>query len=308
MMAVPETTDSRFAALGILAAIAAVTSWGIGPVVVKATDLPGVTVSFYRLVLGAGALTVILHLRGGRVTWPLLRASVPGGLAFAGDILLFFTAVKLTTVADATVISALQPALVLLVVGRLFGERVRRVDILWTALAILGVGVVVFASGQVAGRSLAGDLLATASLGAWSWYFVAAKQARRTYKALEYQTGIAVVAAVVAAPVTAVSGKSLRVPDAHTWGLLLLAITIGVAGHFLMVWAHGFTPLMVTSLLTLGSPVVSVVAAALFLGEPILLGHVVGMVIVIGSLAMVLVHTASSARRARALEGLEEVI
>src|SRR3954471_14852557 len=160
-MAGPDTSDSRIAALGIVAAIVAVTSWGIGPVVVKLTDLPGVTVSFYRLVFGAVALVTILYARGGRLSWSLLRASIPGGLAFAADILLFFTAVKLTTVADATVISALQPALVLLVVGRLFGERVRRADVAWTGVAIVGVGIVVFASGSVQGRSLSGDLLAT---------------------------------------------------------------------------------------------------------------------------------------------------
>jgi drug/metabolite transporter (DMT)-like permease len=217
-------------------------------------------------------------------------------MAFGLDILLFFTAVKWTTVADATVISALQPALVLLVVGRLFGERVRAGDVAWTGVAIIGVAIVVFASGSVEGRSLKGDLLAVLALGAWAWYFVAVKQARRTFAALEYQTALALVAAVLVCPVALASRQSLRVPDAHTWMLLAITIVLGGTGHFIMNWAHAYTPLTLTSLLTLASPVVSVAAAALILGEPVLAGQVVGIAIVVGSLGVVVARTTSGAR------------
>src|SRR3954454_14252204 len=227
MAAPPRTADARLAALGLVAATAAVVSWGIGPVVVKDTDLHGLAVAFYRLNLGALLSVVILYGTGRRLSWRLLVAAIPGGLAFGMDILLFFSAVKLTTVADATVISALQPALVLLVVGRLFGETVHRFDVAWTGVAIGGVAVVVFASGSVAGRSLAGDLLATLALGAWAWYFVAVKQARRHFAALEYQTALALVAAVIVSPVALMSRQSLHVPNTHTWVLLGITIVMG---------------------------------------------------------------------------------
>jgi drug/metabolite transporter (DMT)-like permease len=306
--AAPSTSDSRLAALGLVATSVAVTSWGIGPVVVKLTDLPSLVVSFWRLTLGAVALVTILYVRGGRLSWRLLRGAIPGGLAFAFDILLFFAAVRLTTVADATIISALQPALVLLVVGRLFGERVAERDIAWTGVAIVGVAVVVFASGQVEGRSLTGDVLATLSLGAWAGYFVAAKQARRHFGALEYQAALALVSAVVVLPVALIGADDLAVSGGRTWGLLVLCITIGVAGHFLINWAHAYTPLTISSLMTLASPVVSVVAAAVLLDEPVLWAHIAGMAMVLGSLGIVIAHTTASSRRARALEGLEEVV
>src|SRR5437763_11081548 len=274
MAAPPRTADARLAALGSMAAAIAVVSWGVGPVVVKDTNLHGLAVSFYRLDLGAVLAVAILYASGRRLTWRVIVGAVPGGVAFGLDILLFFTAVKLTTVADATVISALQPALVLLVVGRLFGERVRRTDVLLTVVAIAGVGVVVFASSEVAGRSLSGDLLATLALGAWTWYFVAVKQARGRFAALEYQTALAVVSALVVTPVALVSGQRLAVPDARTWALLAVTIVFGGAGHLLMNWAHAYTPLMLTSLLTLASPVVSVVAAASFLAQPVLAAQV----------------------------------
>ena len=42
----------------------------------------------------------------------LLWKAAPGGLLLSGDVLLFFTAVKLTNVVNATTIGALQPLVI----------------------------------------------------------------------------------------------------------------------------------------------------------------------------------------------------
>jgi drug/metabolite transporter (DMT)-like permease len=116
------------------------------------------------------------------------------------------------------------------------------------------------------------------------------------------------VAAVVVTPIVLVSGQSLRVPNTHTWTLLAVTIVLGGGGHFLMNWAHAYTPLMLSSLLTLASPVISVAAAAAFLGEPVLAAQVVGMAIVLGALGLVLARATASDRQAKALAGLEELV
>ena len=70
---------------------------------------------------------------------------------------------------------------------------------------------------------------------------------------------------------------------------------MGALGHFLMNWAHAYTKLVLTSLLTLASPVVSVAAAAVLLGEPVLAAQIVGMTVVLCSLGMVLWGTSREA-------------
>src|SRR3954471_20894565 len=92
MAAPPRSADARLATLGTAAAAIAVTSWGIGPVVVKDTDLGGLAVAFYRLSLGAALAVIILYATGRRLTRRTLVAAIPGGVAFGLDILLFFTA------------------------------------------------------------------------------------------------------------------------------------------------------------------------------------------------------------------------
>ena len=114
----------------MLAATAAVVVWGVSSVAIKQVEgLNGLGVACYRIWLGAAIVTVAFLATGGRITKRLLRLSLWGGLAFTADLVLFFCAVQETSIANATVIGALQPLLVLAVASRLFGERARRSEV-----------------------------------------------------------------------------------------------------------------------------------------------------------------------------------
>jgi drug/metabolite transporter (DMT)-like permease len=293
---------------GLTAALLAAAAWGSGPVIAKGVDLPGMAVVFYRLWI-AGLLTlVLLYARRGRLTLAVLRLSAPGGIAFGVNISLFFSALKLTSVANATVITALQPALLFLVVGRLFGEEISAGDVAWTATAIGGVALVVFGAHGTHGNGVRGDLLAAGALFAWAWYFVASKQARRRLGALEYQTGMTLISAVVATPIALLSHQSLAVGGhtATTWMWLLLIVAGGGCGHLLMNYAHATVRLTITSLLTLSTPVLAAAGAAAFLHEDLTLLQTAGMAVVVAALAIVITRRARAESLLAAEEGLAE--
>ena len=277
-------------AAGALGAFVAVLLWGAASVMAKsAHHVDGLTLAFHRLWVGAAAMLLLYTARGGRLRLQVLWAAVPAGIAFAADIGLFFTAVKHTTVANATMISALQPALVLFVAGPLFGERVRATDVRWTGLALVGVVVVVFGSSTTPSWSPVGDLLAVACLFAWTAYFVFGKRAREQLKAVEFVTAMSIVAFVVIALVAVAAGHDLSVPDTGTWVVILaLGLGTGGIGHFLINWAHGHAPLVLTSLLTLLIPVVAMAGAAVFLGEDVVPAQIAGAAVVLGALAVLI--------------------
>ena len=283
--------------LGAVAVLAAVAVWGGVAVVAKLVDeIDGIVLGFHRLWVGAVVTVAVFALRGGRITPRLLRQCLPGGIAFAIDIVFFFSALKHTTVANATVIGALQPALVLLVVGRLFGEKVNARAVWMTAVAIGGVALVVYGSAGTPVWSPRGDLLAAGALVAWTWYFVASKQVRRELAPFEFLAGMMVVASVAVAPLALLSGQRLDPGSIGNWAwIATLAVGSGGLGHLMISWAHDHIDLSVMSLLTLAVPVVAVVSAAIFLDEAIVALQVVGMAIVLAALGAVVVRNSSSA-------------
>ncbi len=226
-------------------------------------------------------------------------------MLFALDVALFFTALKTTTIANANIISSLQPVLIALVVGKLFGEKLDVWFFVWSALALVGVVTVLTGSAvsNADTHSYHGDLLALLATCSWAAFFVASKQARKTLTSLEYLAGLLVVAWVVITPVALLSGTPLAVDDAGTWLIVaLIALVSGGLGHWLMNWAHGHIPLATASLLTLVIPVAAVATSALVLDEAITFQQVLGITVVLVALGMVIVRSPVTAG-----EGLEPV-
>ncbi len=280
---------------GTAAVVTAVVFWGMGNVLVKYIRLPGLALAFYRLVVGAVVYSIVLRFAGGRLTRQKILVAAPGGIAFGLDMALFFVSLKHTSVADASVITALQPALVFLVAGPLFAERLSRWMVGWTTIAVVGVVIAIVGSSASAGRTLFGDLAATASLFAWSYYFVASKQARRTLTALEYQAAMTVVAAFVIAPLALAQPRDLSVPDLATVGWIMVMVLVPGGGHLLVNWAHRYSSIALASTLTLGIPVVGVIGAAVLLGEPLTEIQVFGIGVALVALALVLRRPPSTA-------------
>src|SRR5262245_29087864 len=83
---------------------AAMIAWGTTGVAAKAVDMGGMALAAYRSSVGAVALVAMLYLSGRRLTWAKFRVGIVGGIFLGLDLTLFFSAVKLTTVANATVI------------------------------------------------------------------------------------------------------------------------------------------------------------------------------------------------------------
>ena len=291
-----EGGPERRPVAGTVAVLAAVSVWGGMAVVVRVLDqIDGLVLGFHRLWIGALATVVVFYATGRRLTIRAFKLSVVGGLAFGSDIVLFFSALKHTTVANATVVGALQPALVLLVAGRMFGESVTAGIVTWSAVAIAGVVIVVYGSSGAPVWSITGDLLAVGALFAWTIYFIASKRVSGKLPPFDYLTAMLVIAAVVVTPMALLSGQRLDPGGAGEWAwIALLAIGSGGVGHLLLNWAHGHIDLSVMSLLTLAVPVVAVIGAAIFLDESIEWVQTFGMAIVLVALGVVALRTARS--------------
>ncbi len=217
-----------------------------------------------------------------------MRASWLGGVFLASDLAMFISSVKLTSVVDATVITAMQPALVLMVSRRLFGEHVGRWDVFWIVLAMSGVVAAVLGSGATSHHQLVGDLLAVGALLCWSAYWLVSKHARVVHNAMEYTAGVAIVAAVVVTPLVLLVGDRLTEVRAGDW-LWISLLTVGPGlGNLVMNWAHRYVYASISSVIGCLSPLVAAVAAKVLLNQSMTLFQISG---VIGGLVSVTVVT-----------------
>ncbi|NCG39609.1 MAG: EamA family transporter [Actinobacteria bacterium] len=282
-MSAPPQDLSR----GLPAAGLAMVGWAASGVIAKGIDELGpLSVTFWRIWIYAIIVIIFLYARGTPLRLSSFKFSWMGGVALGADIMLFFTALRMTTVANATVIGSCQPIIMLLIAGRLFGERPRRRDWGLAVVALVGVAVVLFGSSGLPEWSPKGDLLSIATVIAWTSYFVFSKRSSEHIDSSQYTGASALVCALFATPFALFSGQLFVMPSANAWTwLVVLAIGPGFASHMLMNWSLGRIPAWLGSTLTLVIPVTSGLLAWLFLGENLVFLQFVGMAIVLGALA-----------------------
>jgi drug/metabolite transporter (DMT)-like permease len=148
--------------------LAAAVLWSTGGLFIKwvSLDAPGVTM--WRSLFAGVTIAIVARPRGvapwraGWLTWGL-------ALSYASMLLLFVTATKLTTAANAIFLQFTAP-LYLLVLGRFFlDERPTRLDLAAVAVAFGGMGL--FFVGRLEPRDTAGNLCAIGS-GAFATFLV----------------------------------------------------------------------------------------------------------------------------------------
>jgi len=265
-----------------------VSAWGTTGVLIKAIDLDPVAISFYRFTLYSTLVAVVMSLRGRPPGWRALIVAAPGGLFLGGDVVLFFTAVKMTSVVNATTIGALQPILVLAIAARMFSERITGREIAAAAGAIAGVIVIVSRSSGTPQWSGTGDLAALGALFCWTGYLVMAKKAAGQITPSQYTIGTGFWTAVVSLPVGLIAGQDMSVPNPGEWGELLVLVMVGgLLGHSVMNASLPRIPLWLGSVMTLLVPVVASLIAWAALGEALDAVQIGAIVAVVGALAIV---------------------
>lgn len=284
--------------LALLAVAGAVVTWGWSNVAIKAVSVTGLVASFWRLWIAIPFLWATALLAPGvraALDRRWLVGSLVGGLLFGLHQWLFFTSLKATSVTDVSIIGSLQPALVLLVAGPMFGERVGATAIAWSVVALLGTALVVVGGHGLPGWSARGDLLAALNLFVFTTYFLASKRIREDVGATAYVAGMTTVSGVVIALVCLATGQDVGSPRPSDWPSLAgLALVSGTLGHVLLNWAHPYAPAFVVSILLLGVPVLATAGAAMFLGEVPSVLQIVGGVLVLLSIACIVASTRAS--------------
>jgi len=255
--------------LPLAAGALAVFAWGFGPLIVRGIHASAASIIVFRFAFAVPVMIAIAYLAGGRLSLAVFRQALGPGVLFALSTMASFSSYKTTSIALATLIPAVQPALILFVASRLFGERLPARRVVCAVAALSGVFGVVLASGNTSGTAMRGNLLALANLFLWTAYFVQVKRVRSTdTHSWAFLAAVFTVASCVAIPWGLAAATDIHAIGGTDW--LLLGLTVvgpGLMGHGLMTWAQRHLDMTVASLLTLGAPVISATGAWLIFDE-----------------------------------------
>ncbi len=256
--------------------------------------VPPVTMGFFRVALGAGALWLGLRIAGspeaerpGRDDWPALLGL--GGWVTV-TIVAQFLGTELTNASQGSLLTMLTPVFVVVLGATLLGERVTAAKAVGVALAAVGAAVVAagqYGLGDLAVGNAAGVALLLVASFAWAGYTVWGLSVVRRYSALTAATYSTVAATpmlgVLAAAELWYLGRgfaSIPLSPPSLLAIAYLGFASTAAAWYLWYKGLEFVPAGTVAVFYFLQPVVGTALGALLLGEQVGTEFVVGSLLI----------------------------
>lgn len=271
-------------ALGAL--LLGATCIALSPIFVRLSEAGPTATAFWRVALAVPALWILYLLKASARTqrysgkWPLLLAA---GFAFAGDLAFWHTSIKLTSVANSTLLANLASIFVTLAAWMFLKHKPTRLFLAGLAAALIGVGLLVHTSLSFSSTGLLGDALGVVTAMFYAGYILAVKGLRdRGETTLHLMAVTSTITALFLLPVALASGEPMLPSSAFGWWMLIgLALISHAAGQGLIAYALAHLPAAFSSVSLLFQPVMAALFAWLLLSEGLVPLQIAGGIVVL---------------------------
>jgi drug/metabolite transporter (DMT)-like permease len=272
-------TAPRRDGAGVLAIGAAAILWSTGGVVIKLTPLSAASIVAGRALVAALFFLFVLRTSLRRARWDT-------ALVYAGTMMTFIVATKLTTAANAVFLQYSGSAYVLVLGPLVLRERMRPADVVCALVTLGGVAIVLLGGGAASpgARPIAGNLVAAASGVFFALTLLFMRRDARAGGGLASTALGNVLAAVLAAPFAFLSTSA----PTPSFGALAALVYLGAVGvgvsYALFTRGLRTTPAAKAGVLAALEPVLSPVWVALGTGERPSTTALVGGAIVVSAI------------------------
>jgi drug/metabolite transporter (DMT)-like permease len=261
----------------------------LSPIWVRVSEVGPTASAFWRVALALPLLWVLLAFvpRGAVARfpgqWKLLAVA---GFAFAGDLAFWHWSIKLTSVANSTLLANLASIFVTLAVWLIWNKRPSATFLVGLAGALVGVALLVHSSLDFSSGALLGDGLGVVTALFYAWYLLSVKDVReRGAATLGLMAVTTTFTAVFLLPVALASGEALLPQTEIGWLKLVgLAWVSHSAGQGLIAYALAHLPAAFSSVGLLSQPVMAALFAWVMLAEPLAPVQMLGGIVVLAGI------------------------
>ena len=257
------------------------------------------TGTFYRAVFGLPLLVAVAFSERRRFG-PLSRQAVAiaaiAGVFFTGDLTFWHHTIEAVGAGLGTVLGNLQVVIVGLVAWVLLDERPSRTTMLAIPVILFGVVLIsgVIGSDAYGADPQLGVILGIATAFCYSGYLLLIRRSGRDQRRPAGPVAISTASVVVCSFVAGelMGDLDLTPGPASLFWLALLGITAQSVGYLLISISLPRLPAIITSVILLAQPVMSMGLAMVLLGETPSTAQLLGVALVIGGIAVATVPVA----------------
>lgn len=218
--------------LALLEGITAGTLFGTGAIFIRLlTDINVFSIALWRLMIASAALAFIILTFRRKLDTSLIRKNLKHflvlGLLLGVHFILFVSAVKDTTILNATVLVNTTPIFSMIISTFLYRIKPSKLALAGVIFSFIGAGFIAYGDAMAGDTaSLIGDLEATLAAVAEGFYLNYGREKRRKLPLLPTMLFIYLAAALTVGATTVLTGTTFEVSD--SLGMLLLLVGFGI--------------------------------------------------------------------------------
>lgn len=230
--------------------------WSLGGLLIKSVNAHPLAIAGTRSAISA--LLIFLYVKKPRFSWSF--AQIAAALAYAFTVILFVSANKLTTAANAILIQYTAPLYVALFGAWLLKEKPKLID--WVTIAMVFGGMILFFMDGLDTRGVLGSILAALS-GLSFGLFTVFMRMQKNGSPIESVLLGNILTAVIGIPFLFVA-----VPDGKGWACLLVlgVVQLGIP-YILYSYAIKHVTALEASLIPVIEPILNPIWVFLIMGE-----------------------------------------
>ena len=259
------------------------------PVCVRLSVVGPNATAFWRLAIALPILAAGRRFEPPTSGFSLARRDLIGlvvaGLCFAGDLGAWHWCIRLTAIANATILPNLAPIFVTVGARLVFGERIRGGFAVALAIALAGVWVLL-GSSPTSNQPLLGDLLGLAAAAFYGGYLLTVQHLRTNLSTGTVLLGSGVISMLTLFALTLLAGEAWLPTTPSGWMPLVVLGVLHVAGQGLIGHALATLPASFISVGLMIQPIGAAMLAAMFFGEALGIRQAGGATLIFAGIAL----------------------
>lgn len=258
----------------VLFLIATAVLWSLGGVLIKWVKLNPVAIAGMRSLISLTFILIVFRPKI-KISW----IKIAGGLAYAGTVILFVSANKMTTAANAILLQYTAPVYVAMLGYWFLRERISRID--WVAIFLVLCGMVLFFLDKLSSGNMIGNIIAILSGVSFAWLVLLMRKQKE---------GSPLDSVIIGNFITALIGVPFAIGtsiDMNSWiGLILLGVVQLGLPYVLYAYAIKHVSAIEAILIPVIEPVLNPIWVLFVLGEVPGFWSIAGGIVVIGAVTL----------------------
>ncbi len=250
------------------------------PIVAKSLSSSGTIVAFWRMLLASFFLwcySAIYYKNMKSLSSSNKIKTSIAGVLLGIHFILFFEAVKITTIANATFLGTLAPFFTLMIEFLIFKRRYKKMVYLGMIISLVGIFIVLINGFDLSSKFTLGNIYAIFCSLAIGLAFLISEKVRDTEGTIEYTRMLYGIAALTIFIIGSFYTKSFIVTqNTEILGFIFLALIPTILGHNIFYYCVKFTTPTIISTIPLGEPIIASFIAFFLFNEFISFNTAIG--------------------------------